>query len=58
MYHEIARLIRRFDLELHDVVKERDIDHHRDCFLGEPRDDTQGVRVRVVREEPRHLPVS
>ncbi|KAF2121054.1 cytochrome P450 [Lophiotrema nucula] len=48
MYLTLAKLIRRFEFELFDVVKERDIDHHRDCFLGEPRDDTKGVRIRVV----------
>jgi cytochrome P450 len=48
MYLMLAKLIRRFDFELFDVVRERDIDHHRDCFLGEPRDDTKGVRFRVM----------
>ncbi|KAF2733668.1 cytochrome P450 [Polyplosphaeria fusca] len=50
MYITLAKLVRRFDFELFDVVKERDIDHHRDCFLGEPRDDTKGVRVKVIKE--------
>ncbi|KAK7697488.1 hypothetical protein SLS64_013500 [Diaporthe eres] len=48
MYIALAMLLRRVDLELYDVVRERDIDHHRDCFLGEPRDDTKGVRVKVL----------
>ncbi|KAF2180108.1 cytochrome P450 [Zopfia rhizophila CBS 207.26] len=50
MYLSLAKLFRRFDFELYDVVRERDIDHHRDCFLGEPRDDTKGVRVKVIGE--------
>lgn len=48
MYILLAKLLRRFDLELYDVVRERDVDHYRDCFLGEPRDDTKGVRVKVL----------
>jgi hypothetical protein len=51
MYFALAKLIRRFEFELFDVAKERDIDHHRDWFLGEPRDDTMGVGMRVVREK-------
>jgi cytochrome P450 len=48
MYLTLAKVLQRFDFELFNVVRERDIDHHRDCFLGEPRDDTKGVRFRVV----------
>ncbi|KAK2758476.1 cytochrome P450 [Colletotrichum kahawae] len=48
MYIALAKLFRRFDLKLYGVVRERDIDHHRDCFLGEPRDDTKGVRVKIL----------
>lgn len=48
MYIAIAKILGEFDLELHDGVRERDVDTHRDCFLGEPRDDAKGVRVKVV----------
>jgi cytochrome P450 len=48
MYLTLTKLLGRFDFELFHVDRERDIDHHRDCFLGEPSDDTQGVRFRVV----------
>jgi hypothetical protein len=51
MYFAIAKLIRRFNFELFDVVRERDIEHYRDYFVGEPRDDTMGVRMKVVGEE-------
>jgi hypothetical protein len=47
MYIALAKLLRRFDLVLYDVVWERDMANYRDCFLGEPRDDTKGVRVKV-----------
>ncbi|UQC77065.1 cytochrome P450 [Colletotrichum lupini] len=49
MYVALAKVLRRFDLELYDVIRERDIDHYRDCFLGEPRDDKKGVRVKILR---------
>lgn len=49
MYVALAKVLRRFDLELYDVIRERDIDHYRDCFLGEPRDDSRGVRVKILR---------
>ena len=48
MYLMLTKLLRRFGFELFNVVRERAIDHHRDCFLGEPRDDTKGVRFRIV----------
>ena len=48
----IATLFRRFELELFDTYRERDIDNVRDFFLGEPHPDTRGVRVRVLREIP------
>ena len=47
MYLAIATIILRFDFELYDVVKERDIDYAADCFLGEVRADSPGVRVKV-----------
>lgn len=50
MYLCLAKLVRRFECELFDVVRERDIDHYRDCFLGEPRDDSNGVRLRVITD--------
>ncbi|PGH11994.1 hypothetical protein AJ80_06892 [Polytolypa hystricis UAMH7299] len=43
-----AMMLRRYDLEPYDLVKERDIDVVRDCFVGLTRPDTQGVRFNVV----------
>lgn len=42
----IAYLFRRFDLELYNTNRERDIDVARDCFIGEPSTASLGVRVR------------
>lgn len=47
LYTAIATLFRRFDFELVDVVRERDIDAMRDCFIGEPSLESPGVRVTL-----------
>ena len=48
LYIIIACLFRRYELELYDTVRERDIDVVRDCFLGEASLESPGVRVKVV----------
>jgi hypothetical protein len=50
MAYCLGKLIRRFECQLYDVVRERDIDVHRDCFLGEPRGDSKGVRLLVTKD--------
>ena len=44
----IATLVRRFQFELVDTIRERDVDIVRDCFLSEARPGTRGVKVKVV----------
>jgi hypothetical protein len=44
----LTTLLRRFEFQLYDTTKERDIDLVRDCFIGEPHPDSIGVRVKVV----------
>lgn len=48
IYLASAFLIRRFNFELYDVIKERDVDVVRDCFVGLTRPDTKGVRFKVL----------
>ncbi|PGH14041.1 hypothetical protein AJ79_03311 [Helicocarpus griseus UAMH5409] len=48
IYLASAVMLRRFNFELYDVVKERDIDVVRDCFVGMARPDTRGVRFKVL----------
>jgi hypothetical protein len=50
LYIVIACLFRRFDLELYDTIRERDIDIVRDCFIGEPSPQSKGVRVTVTQD--------
>ena len=50
IYLALAMIFGRFDLELHDTERARDIDATRDCFLGMPCKESQGVRVRVRGE--------
>jgi len=50
LYHVLAALFRRFDLELVDTVRERDVDIARDQFVSKPSKGSRGVCVRVVSE--------
>lgn len=33
-------------MELHDTIRERDVDITRDCFIGETSQETKGVRIK------------
>lgn len=46
----IARILSRFEMEPLDVVKERDVDVTGDCFNGITRDDSPGIRARILRD--------
>lgn len=48
LYIVIASVFRRFDMELYDTVRERDVDAVRDCFIGETSPESRGVRVKIV----------
>ncbi|KAI0975889.1 cytochrome P450 [Xylaria arbuscula] len=48
MYMSLATILSRFELELFDTNWERDVAYSRDCFLGESRRDSPGIRVKVV----------
>lgn len=50
LYVVLATVFRRFELELFDTIRERDVDYKFDCFLGRPSVEGKGVRVKVVRE--------
>lgn len=42
-------LFRRFNLELHETVRERDVEGVRDCFGIEPSLQSLGVRVKLAK---------
>jgi hypothetical protein len=42
-------IIRRFEFNLYDTIRERDVDYSRDCFVGGLRKASKGVRVKVVK---------
>lgn len=48
LYLGVAAMLRRFELALDDVVRERDIDTVRDCFVGMPSPKAKGVNIRVL----------
>jgi hypothetical protein len=43
----LGTVFRRFDLELYETLRQRDIDIVQDCFIGEPSRDSPGVRVQA-----------
>ena len=45
----MACLFRRFNLELHETIRERDVDGVRDCFAIEPSLESRGVRVKLAK---------
>jgi cytochrome P450 len=47
LYIVLGSMFRKFDFDLYDTTRERDIDVVRDCFVGEPCRDSVGVRVKV-----------
>jgi hypothetical protein len=44
--------LRRFEFELFDTEKSRDVDPARDCFIGLAQPGSQGVRVRILSKRP------
>lgn len=54
MYITLAMLFSRFDLELFETYRHRDIDYVRDCFLGEPDRASPGIRVKVVADNGKY----
>ena len=50
LYLVLAVIFRRFDLQLFDTIRARDVDTTRDFFLGQPSADSMGIRVKVKRE--------
>ncbi|PMD50091.1 cytochrome P450 [Hyaloscypha bicolor E] len=50
MYLALANVMRRFEMVLDDVVRERDVDIVRDCIIGLPSKGSKGVTVRILRE--------
>jgi len=45
----LATVLRRFELELFETSREKDIEYTRDCFIGKVLVESKGVRVRTLR---------
>ncbi|KAI1356037.1 cytochrome P450 [Xylaria sp. FL0043] len=48
LYIALAALFHQREFELHDTVRERDVDFSRDFFVGETSASAKGVRVKYV----------
>ena len=52
IYLATANLFYKFNVELVDTDRARDVDVARDCFVGMPSLDSRGVRVKLSRRDP------
>lgn len=50
LYLAAGNIFRRFDMRLHEVIRERDVDAVRDGFIGLPSADSKGIRVEILSE--------
>ena len=50
IYHCIAAIITRFDLQILDTLRSRDIDMVRDHFVAKPTRGSKSLRVKIVRD--------
>ncbi|KAJ4296097.1 hypothetical protein N0V88_004799 [Collariella sp. IMI 366227] len=50
LYLTIARIMTRFDMELSETERTRDVDVVRDCIIGLPSQESQGIRARITRD--------
>lgn len=53
MYTSLATILCRFDLQLFETYRERDVDYSRDYFLREADPSSPGIRVKVVGDNGR-----
>lgn len=51
----LACLFRKFDFELFDTIRERDIDHSWAHIAGEPDKNSKGLRFKVVGIDQKSL---
>ncbi|KAI1811940.1 benzoate 4-monooxygenase cytochrome P450 [Poronia punctata] len=50
IYLTIAYLVRRFDFEIYQTSKQRDVETTNDCFIGTPHLESPGIRVRITKD--------
>lgn len=50
LYLVSAHIIRRFDMRLYNVIRERDVDTLRDAFIGLPSRESKGVRIAIIHK--------
>ncbi|KAK5954220.1 hypothetical protein OHC33_004793 [Knufia fluminis] len=49
LYLALAYVATRFDMEVYDTTAERDVLIARDYFVGVPKEESQGIRVKIVK---------
>lgn len=53
LYLCVARILTRFDMELYETSRARDVDVKRDCIIGLPDVESRGIRARIVHDRLR-----
>ncbi|KAK8079184.1 hypothetical protein PG994_002991 [Apiospora phragmitis] len=51
LFLTVASVMTRFDIELFETIKSRDVDVVRDCIIGLPSPESPGIRVRIVKDK-------
>ena len=49
LYLALTYVATRFDMEVYDTTAERDVLISRDFFVGVPKEDSKGIRMKVVK---------
>ena len=50
VYIALAYVLRSFEMEIYETVKERDVETTNDCFIGMTNLKSVGIRVKVLKE--------
>lgn len=53
LYLGVATIFSRFDMELYETIRSRDVDVVRDCIIGLPSSESKGIRVRITKDRLR-----
>lgn len=50
LFLTVARVMTRFDMELFDTIRSRDVDVVRDCIIGLPSPESPGIRIQIKKD--------
>ena len=56
LFLTVARVMTRFDIDLFETVRSRDVDVVRDCIIGLPSAESPGIRVKIKKDRQATTP--